>query len=101
MTSTAERKVIYNMWVHTQKIYNEAQVEYSKNYTAPFMGFGVYDDDEYARAEKEHHGNQRYLTARMDSAESFWNTYKANYSQWEVEMAIQENEGRIGELKYQ
>ena len=99
MATEAERKIIYTMYIELQRHWKEADAIMKANYVQPYYG-GIMDDDEYEKAERQR--NEAYGCARtaQQICDAVWNFYKEQYSKWDIDLALQEHEGRIGELMY-
>ena len=97
MTTETERKRIYKLFTELNRRVLDANTALQEN-GGTFYGGGIFDDEEYQRHITKR--NQRYDVARAmkDTCNSIWAFYKSLYSDWDINLAIQEGEGRIGTL---
>ena len=99
MTTQDERKRLYFLYVELKSRRKVAEQQMNDNYQRPFSQ--MMDEDEYEKQERIREANYRAAQAIRSTLDSMWTLIKSQYSNWEIELAIQEGEGRIGELKYQ
>lgn len=99
MTTPSERKFIYDLYVELKRRVKFGEELMQSNYGIGFHG-GVMDDDELDKITKER--DQRYDVGKtsVDVCTSIWNFVLSKYSKWDIELAIQENEGRIGDIPF-
>src|SRR5688572_18335672 len=98
MTTKEERERLYKMYCGFHNMIASARAIMDANvYHKPFDPFGDLDDSVTERKMNQVYDQQQGVQAALRSA---WDYYVGLYSKWDLELAIQEGESRIGTLPY-
>ena len=100
MTTQEERQRLYKIFTEIKQIVAEGQSQAAEPYPNGFHG-GISDEYEDERIklvweQKHHRAIGRWVTAN-----ELWSRICGIYPRWDIELAVQENEQRIGTIPYE
>ena len=102
MTSPSERLVIFKLYSELRKRRTDAEKRMKETPRPGGFSGGIGPSDlEIMNHEKDYSYAVGSFTATTATLDSVWSFYVSLYTKWDIELAIQENENRIGELKYE
>jgi hypothetical protein len=93
------RVVIANLFAFFQAQHSRIAKERNK-LTGPTIGFGAYDDDEYAKAQEQHTRSYALLDGESRGLSESWTHILSLFGEYAVWHAIDESQKRIGQLPY-
>lgn len=100
-TSVSERKFLYDLLTELRRRYAAAKTKWQEVDRPQHVHFGFDpSDEEIAQRERHYAEVSTACQTTMQVCEAMWNYTKSKYSDWDIELALQENEGRIGTLRY-
>ena len=99
MTEEKTRETIRKILLPLRERHGKISEHYRQIYYRN-VGFGVYDDEEEARKEKEHAVSVARAQGQMEAYEIAWQLICEAFGQDTVTHALEEGEKRIGNLPY-
>ena len=98
MTTPSERKFIYELYLELQKRIERNREVMDSNHQS--IHFGVWDDDEEARLRRQSDSNYDTAKGSLGACQEIWSFVKSKYSEWDIQLALQENQQRIGSIPF-
>lgn len=100
MTTPEERQRIYKLYVELKFRRKAAEATMNSNCTQFRQIWDEVEEREYQKEELIRERNYASAKGIIGMADGIWAFFKGLYSLWDIELAIQEGEGRIGNLPY-
>ena len=98
MTTKVERQRILVLYLAFKGRRAEAERVMNDNKEISYFNGGISDEVWEAKDRENRNRNYDYSKGVRDAYDAAWVLVKNSYSDWDINLAIQEGEGRIGDL---